>query len=280
MPHSTRRLRGALVVACLATLVTACSGQVSFGKLDASRKDKSTPRESPVDRMDAEESPSRAAEINVSLGRGYMEQGQNEIALQKFRRAIELAPNLPIAHTAIAVLYERIGDDDSAGKHYKYAADLDKKSGVMNNNYGTWLCRRSQFKEADRRFAIAIADPFYQTPSVALGNRATCALRTGNLAVAESSLEQALQLDPNNAVALLAMADLQYQRKQYFRARAFVQRYETAQQSPTADSLVLAMQIEQALGNAGVADEYRSRLRRDFPRSEQTRAIDATERVQ
>lgn len=270
----------ALIAASLGALLLACSGQVSFGKKDDfSRGESSRERESPTERMDAEENPLRAAEINVSLGRGYMAQGQNEIALQKFRRALQIAPNMPIAHTAIAVLYERIGDDDSAGKHYQRAADLDKKSGVMNNNYATWLCRHRRYKEADRRFAIAIDDPFYKTPSVALGNRAHCALSSGNLAVAESSLDQALKLDANNSVALLAMADLQYQRKNYFRARAFVQRYESAQ-SASADSLMLALQIEQALGNAGTANQYRSRLRREFPQSAQTRSIDQEGAIQ
>ncbi|MEO6065809.1 MAG: type IV pilus biogenesis/stability protein PilW [Lysobacterales bacterium] len=262
-----------LLAAILSALITACSGQMSFGRIDASRGETTRTRESATDRIDAEEDPLRGAEINVSLGRGYMSQGQNEIALQKFRRALEIAPNMPIAHTAIAVLYERIGDDAAAGKHYQRAADLDKKSGVMNNNYATWLCRHQRFKDADRRFAIAIADPFYKTPSVALGNRAHCALASGNLTVAEISLDQALTLDPNNSVALLAMADLQYQRKQYFRARAFVQRYESAQ-TASADSLLLAMQIEQALGNAGTVSEYRNRLHREFPQSAQARSVE------
>lgn len=263
-----------LAAAALAALLGACSGEVSFGKkFDASRGESTRTREPATERIDSEPNPLRAAEINVGLGRGYMSQGKNEIALQKFRRALELAPQMPIAHTAIAVLYERIGDDASAGTHYQRAADLDKKSGVMNNNYATWLCRHRRFKEADRRFSVAIADPFYETPSVALGNRAQCALMSGNLGNAEASLDQALKLDPNNSVALLAMADLQYQRKQYFRARAFVQRYETAQ-TPSADSLMLALQIEQALGNVGTANEYRTRLRREFPQSAQTRSID------
>ncbi len=270
----------ALAFAVSCVLLAACSGEVSFGKkFDASRGESTRTREPASARIDAEPNPARAAEINVGLGRGYMSQGKNEIALQKFRRALELAPNMPIAHTAIAVLYERIGDDESAGKHYQRAADLDKKSGVMNNNYATWLCRHRRFKEADRRFAIAIADPFYETPSVALGNRAQCALMSGNLGDAEASLEQALQLDPKNSVALLAMADVQYRRKQYFRARAFVQRYETAQ-TPSPDSLMLALQIEQALGNTGTANEYRTRLRREFPQSAQTRSIDQGGNIQ
>lgn len=273
MPRRTTYGR-VLAAVTLAALLAACTGQVSFGKkFDASRGESTRSRQPATERIDSEPNPLRAAEINVGLGRGYMSQGKNEIALQKFRRALELAPQMPIAHTAIAVLYERIGNDAGAGTHYQRAAELDKKSGVMNNNYATWLCRHQRYKEADRRFAVAIADPFYETPSVALGNRAQCALMSGNLGNAESSLDQALKLDPKNSVALLAMADLQFRRKQYFRARAFVQRYETAQ-SPSADSLMLALQIEEALGNTGTANEYRTRLRREFPQSAQTRSID------
>lgn len=273
MPRNRRQLFNALWVGALALTLCACSGQVSFGKkFDASRSDKRQKRQTATDRIDSEEDPNRAAEINVSLGRGYMEQGQNEVALKKFQRAIQLSPNLPIAHTAIAVLYERLGADEEAGTHYQKAADLDRKSGVMNNNYGTWLCRRGQLKEADRRFAIALADPFYTTPSVALGNRAACALKGGNLDVAESTLEQALMIDPGNGVALLSMAELQFQRREYFRARAFVQRYEAAQKA-NADSLILGYRIEQALGKSDAANDYRNRLRRDFPQSAQAQTL-------
>ncbi len=275
MPRNVSPLVAMVCAGTVALMIGACSGQVSFGKsnkIDASRKDKKDRRETAIDRIESESDPNRAADINVSLGRGYMEQGQNEVALQKFKRALEISPNLPIAHTAIAVLYERLGADEEAGMHYQKAADLDRKSGVMNNNYGTWLCRRGQLKEADRRFAVALADPFYETPSVALGNRAACALKGGNLDVAESTLEQALKLDPRNGVALLSMAELQFQRKEYFRASAFVQRYETAQKA-NVDSLILGYRIEQALGKSDAANEYRNRLRRDFPESAQAQSL-------
>jgi type IV pilus assembly protein PilF len=208
-----------------------------------------------------------AAELNVGLGQGYLEQGQLQVALEKLQKALELDPRFDSAHTVIAVVYEKIGDIERARTHYSRAVELSPKKGAVLNNYGTFLCRHGQYAEADALFARALADPFYDTPAAALANRGSCAMSWGKRDLAEQSLRRAVQLAPNQADALFQLAQLTAENGDFFRARAFLQRHEGLAPA-SAEALQLAMQIEAELGNRAGVREYRKRLLEEFPDSE------------
>jgi type IV pilus assembly protein PilF len=82
------------------------------------------------------------AEINVQLGTAYLQEGQVEVALNKYKKALRQDPDLPSAHNGIAILYEQIGELGPAEKHYLKALRLDPRDSRIKNNYGTFLCRQ------------------------------------------------------------------------------------------------------------------------------------------
>jgi type IV pilus assembly protein PilF len=217
-----------------------------------------------------EESNSRkAAESNTSLGLKYMERGQNEVALGKLKKAISEDPDFAPAHTVMAILYERIGEVELAGKHYLAAYKADPEDGDVNNNYGGYLCRRGKESKAIAHFKKALDDPFYESPADALANAGSCALSQGQMAVAEDYLRRALKLDPDFPDALMTMARLSYQQQNFLSARAFIQRYEgVARHRP--DSLLLAYKIETATDDNEAAKKYMVSLETNFPESAQT----------
>ena len=216
----------------------------------------------------------KAAKENTELGLGYMRQGKLEVALEKLTKALAAEPRYTDAHTVIAVLYEQIGDKAKAEEHYRRAVQLRPKSGNENNNYGWFLCNTlGRYDESAVYFEKAVADPFYQTPVVALTNAGACAIKAGKPEAAEKDLRLALERDPNQASALLGMASIQYGKNDFFKARAFIQRYEAVGQA-SAESLLLGRNIELRLGNASAAVDYTRRLRERFPDSEQARALE------
>ena len=215
-----------------------------------------------------------AARANTELGQRYMQQGQLELAMEKLTRALEADGSYADAHTVIAVLYERIGNAQKAGEHYRRAAQLKPNSGAEANNYGWYLCNNGKPDEAASYFDRAIADPFYRTPALALGNAGICLARAGRYDEAEQKLRVALEQDQNNAEALYQMASVLYARREYFRARAFLQRYEAGAHA-RPESLMLGRNIELQLGNADAARDYTRRLLQDFPSSQQARMLDA-----
>ena len=122
-----------------------------------------------------------AAELQIKLGRGYMEKGEFETAHEKLENAIRLDPRSVDAQTLMAVLYERINRPQLSEKFYQRAVELDPEDGSTNNNFGAYLCRLGRFDEADGYFLKALNDPFYKTPSAALSNAGVCAARAGHV---------------------------------------------------------------------------------------------------
>ena len=220
--------------------------------------------------------PLAAARTNLGLAKGYYAQGQLKLAMEKCEKAIALNPKLFDAHSLLALIHEQVGQSQESEQHHKRAVELAPKSGSMNNNYGAFLCRRGRYEEADARFAAALADPFYETPEAALSNRGSCAMRAGKMDVAEQSLRESLKRKPDQPEAFVQLAQILFQKGDYLRARAFVQRYE-ATGKPSADTLELAMLIEEKLGNDGAVAEYRKRIVAEFPESDQAQRLSKSE---
>lgn len=210
----------------------------------------------------------KAAEANTSLGMQYMERGQYEVAFGKLKKAIAEDPEYAPGQTVIAILYEKLGEDDLAGKHYQKAYEADPKDGDVNNNYGTYLCRAGRISEAIGHFEAALNDPFYSTPVVAMVNAGVCELEANNIAEAELYLRSALKVEPSNPDGLLAMAKLNYLNSSYLLSRAFIQRYESVA-SHNAKSLLLAFNVEMALRDREASDRYLYQLQTNYSDSKQ-----------
>jgi type IV pilus assembly protein PilF len=218
-----------------------------------------------------------AARVRVQLGEQYLQQGKLEYAMENLQKALEYDPNYVDAHTVIAVLYEHIGNQKAAEEHYARAAQLAPKSGDANNNYGQFLCSAGKYALAQQSFTAAMADPFYKTPDVLYTNAGSCLMKEGGSHLDDAALDfrKALEANPKNGVALFGLANVLYQKNDFFKARAFVQRFE-ALGSPDPAALLLARNIEVKLGHADSAHDYAQRLRESFPDSEQVRALDST----
>lgn len=206
----------------------------------------------------------RAARVNVELGQGYMQRGDNKIALEKLQHAIRLDPDSVDANTVIAVLYERVGLMDKAERHYRRATELAPENGEVLNNYGAHLCRSKRYAEADALFQRALKDPFYPTPAALLGNAGACAFQAGNTQSAENYFRLALKADARQPQALFHLARIALDGGNALSARAFIQRYE-AVSSVSPQALELGERIETQLGDREAAENYRNRLRTEFP---------------
>jgi len=213
------------------------------------------------------------AEIHVQMGQRYLEQGELKLAMEKLQKALKYDAKFPDAHTVIAVLYERINDSKNAELHYKRAVELNPKNGEANNNYGTFLCKQGKYELAQKHFDRAVSDPFYPTPGIVLVNAGSCLLAAGNLEKAETNFRQALKLIPNNSNALIQLTTVLVKKQDYFRARAFMQRYESLEAPLTAESLDLGREIELKLGNTETANRYTEKLLEKFPDSVQAHAL-------
>ncbi len=230
----------------LAVLLTACGASTG------------TPRSN----VDADSRD--AAALQVKLGRGYMEQGDLETAMDKLQRALQIDPRSVDAHTMLAVLNDRIRRPVQAESFYRKAVQLAPDNGEVNNNLGAFLCGTGKYQEADAYFLKAVDDPFYRSPAAALSNAGVCALKANDSVKAERYFRQVLNNQPTNATALYEMARLSHARQDDLRARAFLQRLE-ASSPPDPVALELGRSIETRLGDAAAARRYATRLKDEFP---------------
>lgn len=218
-----------------------------------------------------------AAEANVHLGVGYLQQGKYDLALAKLEKALEQDPSLPSAHNVIAVLHERLNQPDLAERHYRRALSLAPDDAGTHNNYGRFLCMQNRLREAEEQFLVALKNPLYQTPEVARTNAGICALRVPDKAKAEEHFRSALKANPHYREALIEMAKLSLEQENYMLARAYLQRYlEVGPKS--AESLWLGVRIERKLGNRSAAASYALLLKSNFPDAEETRWLLQSER--
>lgn len=207
-----------------------------------------------------------AVSNHVALAGDALRAGEFERARQEAEAALKIDPKSADAHTMLAVIEDQRGDAGAAGEHYARAAELAPAQGTALNNYGAWLCGNGRAAESLAWFDRALADAGYRQRASALANAGACALEAGQLGRVERDLRAALALEPDNAVALAAMAQYSYRKANFLDARAFSER-RLAAAPATPAVLRLASQIEEKLGDRKAAARYVQRLRTEFPQA-------------
>lgn len=212
------------------------------------------------------------AQANMRLGVAYMEDGNYEKALEKLERARRADPSYPMAHNMLGVLYQRLGENDKAEESFKRGLDLAPSNPNLLNNYGQFLCSGDRPEEAEQAFLKARDNPLNDNPARALTNAGTCAMMNNNIDKAETYYRDALQQNPRQSLALVQMAEIQYDKGEYLSARGYLQRYlEVARHTPR--SLWLGIRIERELGDSDTLSSYALLLKSNFPDSEEARLL-------
>ncbi len=221
---------------------------------------------SSAERQAERERRQKFADTHVQLGVSYMQRGQLETAKDNFEKALELDPDSAQANNMMALLQWRLKEYVEAEKYFRKALYEGKGSSDAWNNFGVFLCERGQFDAAEQAFTRALADPLYKTPAEANINAGMCQMRKPSPAVAEKYFRAALAINPKQPRALLELARLSYSTGRTVSARAFLQRYfESGEDTPEA--LLLAVKVENTLGNRDAEASYAVRLRGKFPDS-------------
>lgn len=264
MPRLDRLLRA------LAVLLALCAGagcnRLTFIKPNLSKMEVEQVRQ-PVVAHDSSAVRARiSAQQQVSAASDAFAQGDIAAAEKGARAALKADPQSVDAHTLMGIIAERSGRTRDAGGWFKKAAELSQGRPSEASNYGAWLCTQGNVEEALRYFDYAAQAQTGTERAGSLANAGTCALRGGMDMRAGPYLRQAIDLDPQNALALESLASLSLSQGQLMEARAFIER-RIALPPVTASVLSTASQIETRLGDSRAAALYRQRLQAEFPNS-------------
>ena len=260
------RLRDVVAVAILLSLTTAACSRLTFVRPNP-KIGKTEPNGPTYDFKDSPEVKRETAlRDRIALAQARLATGQIDEAERLAQEALRMDSKSPDVYTVLGVIADQRANSAQAGGYYAKAAELAPTQGIALNNYGAWLCGNGRAAESMTWFDRALADPAYRERASAMANSGACALQAGQLERAEKTLRAALALEPENPVALEAMADVQYRGARYMEARAFSERRLAAAPASRA-ALRLASLIENKLGDKAAADRYAQRLRTEFPQA-------------
>jgi type IV pilus assembly protein PilF len=231
-----------------------------------------------TDPQKAKPQPDRASDINLEMGVDYLSKGNLSQAKEKIDRALEQNPRNAKAHAAAGVLYDRLGQTDKADSHFARAVSLDAHDPDTRNNYAVFLCQKNHFDKGEKMALEAAQDPLYKTREIAWLNAANCARSAGNLERAEQYLRASVAARPRFAPALVQLAEVEFELKQYVPARAFLERYQEIGRA-TPSTLWLGARIERSLGNEAGVKNYARRLKSEYPNAAETKELLESERT-
>jgi type IV pilus assembly protein PilF len=209
----------------------------------------------------------KSSQINVELGVTYMKEGKYNTAMDRLQKAINQNPTNPQAYSSMALLNMRLLQLDEAEKNFNKAIKLSPNDSAIRNNFGAYLCQQKRFDEAEEQFLTATKNPLYRSPEHALMNAGKC---TQDKVKAEKYFRASLRNNPIFPGALIEMAKLSFENKQYLSARAYLQRFHAVNE-PTAISLWTSIQVENHLGDNNTMNSHALLLKKKFPDSEETR---------
>ncbi len=207
--------------------------------------------------------PRNRAKIHTELAAAYFERGNMGVALEELRIAIRADPNYAPAYSVLGLVHMDLRENAVAQRHFERALALAPNDPDINNNYGWFLCRTGREEQSISYFLAALKNPLYNTPARSYVNAGLCSIDRNGGRDAVEYFERALRSEPDNLLALLNLASLQYKRGQLEVARELVRRFNKRIE-PSSESLWLELRIERKLGDKAAENALASQLRRRF----------------
>ncbi len=213
--------------------------------------------------------------IHTQLATNYMRRGQFDVAEQELEAALALDDANAEANFAMATLQNTLRKPKKAMTYYRKAVKRAPTDSPMRLEYGAFLCHQGDPEKAVKEIRGVLDTPSYRQNGEAWFRLGECYFLQKDEAQAENALREALARNKNMAPALMLLARIKYDQKNYLSARAWVQRY-LALGRPNPRILLLGVRTERALGDMNSANQYKGQLLELFPSSPEVRMVDHT----
>lgn len=217
-----------------------------------------------VDPMKTDKGRDEARDAYTQLGLGYLQRGATESAKVPLKKALELDPSNADAHAALALVFQIEMEPKLADKHYRKALSQRGDDARLLNNYGSFLFEQKRYDEAFERYQQAAQDDLYPERSRVFENLGLTSLKIKQREQAKTYFERSLRLNSRQPRALLEMAVLSYEDKQYVPARGYYASY-TALTEQNARSLLLGTRLARIFEDRDGAASLGLQLKRLYP---------------
>ncbi len=216
----------------------------------------------------------QSAKIHTELAAEYFNRGQFDVAIEEVTEALKAQSNYAPAYNVLGLINMTLNENNKALDNFEKAIRIAPKNSEINNNYGWFLCQRfpQRMDQAIDYLMIAAKDPLYLTPEMAFTNAGLCELKRQRYNEAQVFFQKALSIQSNYSPALTGLVDIDFQRGNLVSAKSKLADLLQSNTS-TPESLFLAIQIEQAMGDQLATDSYIFQLQKYFPDSKEAAAI-------
>lgn len=208
------------------------------------------------------------ASIRLALAQAYHEEGQHSVALEEVERSLAIDAQQAHAHVLHGLILMALRQPERARSSLDQALALDGRSVSAWHNRAWLSCQEGQWASAQADFAQALVRASGAERAQALMVDGVCAARAQDWDRAEQRLTQALAIEPQNPVARYHWAHVQQSRGQWLQAQWALQSLNTSPHA-NAQSLWLAIQGAQQLGDTAAVAQWAQVLEQRFPHSAQ-----------
>lgn len=217
-----------------------------------------------VDPMKTGKGRDEARDAYVQLGIGYLQQGQTERAKVPLKKALELDSSNADAHAALALVFQIEMEPKLADEHFREAISQRRGDARLLNNYGSFLYEQKRYKEALERYTEAAQDSLYPERSRVFENLGLTSQQLQQREQAKAYFERSLRLNSRQPRALMEMAQLSYEDKQFVPARGYYENYLMLAPH-TARSLLLGVRLAKIFEERDNAASLGLQLKRLYP---------------
>jgi len=216
--------------------------------------------------------PNEARDAYVQLGLGYLQKGETERAKAPLSEALKIDPRSESANVALALVFQQEGENKLAEKHFRAALASSPNNARILNNYGAFLMEQERYDDALGYFQKASEDTFYVERSRVFENLGLAYRRLGNTEDAKASFERALRLNSRQPLALLELAQMEFEAENFVPAWNHYLGF-TQMSAQNASSLWLGVQLARRFNDHNRAASYALQLRRLYPATPEARAL-------
>ena len=261
------RIKGPLAIFVLLTGLVGVTGCATPGGSTGSgfSQEVITPSDEPEVR--------RRARIRLELAVNYFEMGKATVALDEVKQSLVNDPTYADAYNLRGLIYMRLNDMAQAEDSFRRALSLRPSDANVLHNHAWLLCQQQKYAEADKQFALVLANPTYVARSKTLMAQGLCQARAGDNTVAEQTLLRAYGLDAGNPMVGYTLSDLLTRRGDLTRAQFYIRRINNSEFA-NAESLWLGIKIERGLGDTVAVRQLAEQLRKRFPDSRELSALE------
>ena len=217
-----------------------------------------------VDPMKTGKGRDEARDAYVQLGIGYLQQGQTERAKVPLKKALDLDSSNADAHAALALVFQIEMEPKLADEHFRKAISQRRDDARLLNNYGSFLYEQKRYQEALERYTEAAQDNLYPERSRVFENLGLTSLQLQQREQAKAYFERSLRLNSRQPRALMEMAQLSYEDKQYVPARSYYEAYMSLAPQ-NARSLLLGVRLAKIFEERDNAASLGLQLKRLYP---------------